>query len=163
MWRPACAAEYALVAVVSIASTAHIEPTLTIEPPPRSRIAGHDGLRDPERRPQDRAERLLQVLLGLLEERRRPEDAGAVDEHVDAAEPLDRRPTSCLSMLAADDLAGVDVRALAGRVELGLRLLEHRMTRAAEHDARALLEQPPGRLPADAASAAGDDCDFVFE
>jgi hypothetical protein len=54
------------------------------------------------------------MLLGLLEERRRAEDAGAVDEHVHA-------------------------------------------------DPRALLEQPPGRLLADAASAAGDDGHFVFE
>ena len=38
-WRPAWAAEYALVGVVAIASSAHIEPTLTIAPPPRSRIA----------------------------------------------------------------------------------------------------------------------------
>src|SRR3954469_5287395 len=38
--RPAWAAEQALVGVVSIASTAHIEPTFTIAPPvPRSRIA----------------------------------------------------------------------------------------------------------------------------
>jgi hypothetical protein len=37
--RPACAAEYALVGVVVIASTAHIEPTPTIAPLPRGTIA----------------------------------------------------------------------------------------------------------------------------
>jgi hypothetical protein len=39
-WRPACAAEYALVGVDVIASTAHIEPTLTTAPPsPRSTMS----------------------------------------------------------------------------------------------------------------------------
>ena len=50
----------------------------------------HDGLGDPVCGAQDRAERLLEMLLGLLLERHRPEDAGAVDEHVDRAEALER-------------------------------------------------------------------------
>ena len=65
---------------------------------------GGDGLRDPVRRPQDRVQRLLEVLLGLLEERHGAEDAGAVDEHVDAAEALDRaaRRASCACSRVGD-------------------------------------------------------------
>src|SRR3954463_15833294 len=112
--RPACAAEYALVGVVSIASTAHIEPTLRIAPPPAPprlpAAAAHRPpgapLRHPERRAQDRAERLLEVLLGLLEERDGPEDAGAVDEDVDRAEALDGEGDEVARVLARRDRTG---------------------------------------------------------
>jgi hypothetical protein len=50
--------------------------------------------------PQDRAERLLELLLGLLEERAGAEDPGAVDEHVDAAEALDRVVDELMRLLA---------------------------------------------------------------
>jgi hypothetical protein len=145
--------------VVAIASIAHIEPTLTIAPPPRSRR----GLGDPVRRVQDRAERLLEVLLGLLEERDDPEDPGRVDEHVDAAEALDGAVDQRLRLLAARDLAGDDLDAGAGRVELVAGRLQHRRARAGEHDARALVEEAPRRGLADAAATARDDDHLAVE
>ena len=131
--------------MVAIASIAHIEPTLTIAPPPCSRHGGRGGLRDPVGRAQDRAERLLEVLLGLLEERDDAEDAGRVDEHVDAAVALDRGGDERLGLLARGDLAGVDVDALAARVEVVARRLELVLAGAAEHDARALVEEATRR------------------
>ena len=160
-WRPACATEYALVGVVAIASSAHIEPTFTIAPPPRSRIASDGGLGDPVGRAQDRAERLLEVLLGLLEERDRPEDAGAVDEHVDAPEALDRVVDELVRLLARGDLAG----AVATRSPLGSSsacAASSTAAGAAEDDARALLEEAGGGRAADAAASAGDQDDLVL-
>ena len=120
-------------------------------------------LRDPVGRAQDRAERLLEVLLGLLEERDDAEDAGRVDEHVDAAEALDGGRDERLRLLARGDLAGVDVDALAGRVEGVAGGLELGLAGAAEDDARALLEEALRCGAADAAAAAGDQDDLVLE
>jgi hypothetical protein len=139
-----------------------MEPTLTIAAAALAH-ARDDGLGGPVGRVEDRAERLVEVLVRLLLERRDAEDARAVDEHVDAAEALDGRRRQPLSVLAAAHGARHEQRALAGRVELGLGRREHLRPRAAEHDARALLEEALGGGLADASAAAGDDHDLVCE
>ena len=85
-----------------------------------------------------------------------------VDEHVDAAEALDRGVDERMRLLARGDLAGVDRDALAGRVELVPGGLELGLARAAEHDARALVEEAPRRGLADPAAAARDQDDLVL-
>jgi hypothetical protein len=140
-----------------------MEPTLKDRTP--AALAHRAGCRlgRPERRPQDRPERLLEVLLGLLEERHGAEDAGAVDEDVDAAEALDGGRDEVLGLLAPRDLARPDRHALAGGVELGHRRLEDVRARAAEDDRGALLQEPPRRGLADTATTAGDDDDLAVE
>ena len=102
------------------------------------------------------------MLLGLLEERDDAEDAGGVDEHVDAAEALDGERDERLRLLAGGDLAGVDCDALAARVERVARGLELGLAGAAEDDARALGEEARGGGAADAATTAGDQDDLVL-
>jgi hypothetical protein len=123
----------------------------------------HDGLRHPERRAQDRAERLLEVLLGLLFERHRPEDPGAVDQDVHAAEALHGHVDQCLGVGTRRDVTGVQRRALAGGVELGLGGLEDVEPRPAQHDARARVEEAARCRAPDAAAPAGDEDDLVLE
>jgi len=115
------------------------------------------GLRDPVGRVQDRAQRLLQMLLGLLEERHDPEDPGRVHEHVDAAEALHGPLAQRLRLLAAGDLPGDELDALAAGVELVARGLEHRGPGTGQHDARAVVQEAPRRGLADPASTARDD------
>jgi hypothetical protein len=121
------------------------------------------GLADPERRAQDRAERLLEVLLGLLGEGDGAEDPRAVDEHVDAAEALDGSGDERPGVVAAGDAAGVQRRALAARVDLLLRGAQDRLARPAEDDARALGQEACRRRLADAAATAGDEDDAALE
>src|SRR4051812_20256410 len=103
------------------------------------------------------------MLLGLLEEGHRAEDAGAVDEHVDAAEALDRVADEVLRRLARRDVPGPDGGALAGRVEVGLRRLEHLRAGPAEDDRGALVEEAPRRRAADPTAAARDEDEVVLE
>jgi hypothetical protein len=150
-WRPACAVDRPHRADVDDRAA-------------RAAV-GHrpgDGLRDPERGVEDRAERLVHVLLGLLEERDGAEDARAVDEHVDGAEAVDRRGHERLRQVAPGDRARVDRGALAGRVDLALRGLEDLGAGPGEDHPGALVEEPLRRRPADAATAAGDEDDLAF-
>ena len=103
------------------------------------------------------------MLLRLVLERRDAEDAGAVDQHVDAAEALDGRRHERLRGGAPADLPRHGQRALARRVELGLRGGEHLRAGAAEHDRRALVEEAAGGGLADAPAAAGDEHDLACE
>src|SRR5205823_5060390 len=106
---------------------------------------------------------LLELLLGLLQEGRRAEDARAVDEHVEATEALARARHKPIRGLGPARVAGDECGALAARVELGLRRPEHLLAAAVQDDARPLLKQAPrGRL-ADPAAAPGDECDLSFE
>ncbi len=101
------------------------------------------------------------MLLGLLRERRRAEDARAVDEHVDAAEALDRPRHERVRLVAARDPAGDGERPLARRVEVRLRGVEHGCAGAGEDDRRSVVEEAAGGGAADAAAPAGDENDLV--
>jgi len=103
------------------------------------------------------------VLLGLVEERNDPEDAGAVHNDVDAPKRVD-----CLvdEFLAGRPVARIrrhQANALAVGRELVLRPVEDLLTPTVQNHRRALFEKPSRRGFADASAAARDQHHLVLK
>lgn len=130
---------------------------LTMLPPsPWARSRPHHGLGGQVGALEVAVQEAVQLLLGDVGERLRSEGAGVVDQHVDPAEPLDRRTHQGLAGGRGADAArhrGDPVRL----PEQGGGLGEPLGVAAVEHDVGPLLQEAAGDVQADAAGRTGDD------
>src|SRR3984957_4372796 len=76
------------------------------------------GLRGEERVLEDVVEKTIVLSLGHLEERLRPEDARIVEQHVEPAEPVDRRLHQGLADRRKGDVADIPDGTLARGIDL---------------------------------------------
>jgi hypothetical protein len=110
-------------------------------------VPGRVQVQPPYRRPPVRRD-----LLG----RRQELPAGVVDQHVDAAEPLQRQVDQRVRHLRLADVAGQHRAVLADPPS---HLLQRLRPAAGDHHPAAVAVQRQRRRPADAGAAAGDDRD----
>ncbi len=134
------------------------------------RLAGRDlldhaprrGLTDQERALQVDPQHAVEITLGDVEEVRRVDDPGVVDEDVDVAEGVHRLGDEVVDVELLAHVAG-DVDDLAELRERGRRLRAQMVVDVADDDPGAGLEVGLRDGTADAACRAGDDRDLVVE
>ena len=109
-----------------------------------------------ERPPEVRRHRLLEVVDGHVLERPDLDDAGVVDEHVDAAPVVDDASDRALDLVAIGDVAG-DRRDLAALpLDVGRGTLELLLVAGGEHHVRPGARELARHRQAEAARAAED-------
>jgi hypothetical protein len=82
---------------------------------------------------------------------------------VEAAEPVDCLAHHSLDVVAADHVHSERERLAAGRGDLGRHPRRLRLVQVGDRDAGALMGQPEGDRPPDAAAGAGDDRDLAAQ
>ena len=103
------------------------------------------------------------MLLGLIEEGDGAEDPCAVDEHVHAAESVDRLGDQTLGLRDGADASAHQGHALPARVKFAQGGVQHLLATAGENNSGASVEKPAGGSLADSSSTAGDDSNLALE
>jgi hypothetical protein len=116
-------------------------------------MTGQDGARDVHRADQARRELSLELLGRQLLEVAGVEAGGVVDQHVDAAEALDRRPDRHLGIVRARDVELGDEQVVRGAERRG----DGVGVAAAGDDVVAGAQRGLGEVDAHPASGAGDE------
>ena len=132
-----------------IACRAHMEPVCTIAPPrpaarglhgPRSSLSGEEGA------VEDVVEKTIEFDLGHLEEGLRREDAGIVEQHIEAAEAVERRLHESFAGGRQRDVAHIDGDARPRRVDIMGSRLGLRAIAAVDNDGTALGDEAGRKL-----------------
>ena len=101
--------------------------------------------------------------IGRGERRDRLDDAGIVDQDVEAAQPLAGIGHRALDRGIVGDIAGQRLGRAAGRDDLARHLLREVAVARQQHDRRVVAGQRPRHPFAQAAARAGHQCDFSLQ
>jgi hypothetical protein len=143
-----------------------MEPVCTIAPPrpaarglhgPRSSLSGEEGA------VEDVVEKTIEFDLGHLEEGLRREDAGIVEQHIEAAEAVERRLHESFAGGRQRDVAHIDGDARPRRVDIMGSRLGLRAIAAVDNDGTALGDEAGRKLLTHARTTAGNDRNLVLE
>ena len=133
------------------------EPVLTIEPPPSAAMIGTTCLHIRKIDAHVHAEDAVPLLDRGLDGGGAADDAGVVEDDVDAAELVDRRGTTRSMSASLATSAAMAIGGAAGRADLGGDGFGGLGVQVDDGDGRALRSEGERRRTADAAGAAGDD------